>query len=1564
MAWSARMFMDKYRPWVGLLLVATMLLFGRSSEAVEYDCTLFSTPVVCAPPEVGEWWCDGNAYIIGGPTECEGEIKHEGHCPTIQVVADLIGEQWLGLHNECSSVTIDYQGPEIFSPPMFGLSPSSSRRFNATLHGTPPTCEINDAHAWCDRSIVCPTGYVSARPAGYEFCYRQLTSPFPLDGEKNKGKCPAISGGVAATSHPINLGVGNKFLAESDISQGQGGLKFVRAYNSLNAKGGSSLGTGWQHNLDLQLQVNFTSNGSSVSGSASARRADGRVIRFIQLTAGSPWITDADVSDRLLETRDSNGDLTGYQLIDGRSDQVERYNLAGQIASIEDERGATTLIFDYDSHLRLRSVIDRSGRQMQFGYDGDNLLARVWGPDSASGDVNSPHWSYTYGSVSPSTPQARNRLETVVSPDNVTRTYLYEDSANPYSLTGIIDENGKRYVSYGYDSQGRANSENLWSGPNMTAPVSQYSLTFLPNYLTHVVDPLGQERDYQFKIVQGVALVQSVSEPCAICGGPGSTKSRTYDPATGFTDLETDFNNTVTDHDYNARGLETQRIEAKTVNGVVPTEKRTISTTWHPDFRVPVLRNTFNSASGLEARTTWAYNARGQMVARCEIDTGNAAALNYVCSSTGGLPKGAMVRRTVNTYCDTVGTGCPLVGLLKTSNGARLTSDPGMNGLDDVVTYSYRESDDSSCATNGACTYRKGDLWKVTNALGQVTETVKYDKSGRPLRVKDANGTLTDLTYHPRGWLVDRIVRYNAGGFPSSNDATTHIDYDAVGNVTKVTQPDGVFLAYTYDAAHRLIRISDNLNNAIDYCPGGVGSAECLDAAGNRRIEQTKAGAAIKRSLRRSYNTLSQLIAVQNAQSLPTLSYPAADGYDANGNATNSIDGLNVKTHQDYDPLNRLKMTIQDFAGTDPDTANTTTGYVYDARDNLRTVTDPELYPTNYDYDGLNNLTGLHSPDTGDTAYTYDLAGNRISQTDNRGVTSTYTYDALNRLTGIAYPTSTLNVSFAYDQSNATTGCSVSYPKGRLTQMTDESGQTTYCYDRRGNVILKTQQDFGQRVVAYSYTLADRLASITYPSGAVVTYGRDSVGRINSVKRRPDANSADVTIVSNASYYPFGPLNVLTYGNGRFLTKDYDDNYAINSVASSDPSGLILDFTTDVMGNIVDASDSIGATTKTRKYVYDHLYRLNGVTDNGNNPLEDYAYNQTGDRTHKQLGVQAPQVYNYLANTHRLASVDGAQRSYDDNGNTLQRGDGVSFSYNERNRLAIVTPPAFGSGAKAFGAPKPNQSYYHYNGRGERVSISHSLQLTTTSFTYDEQGHQLGSYFGYNSSGDEVIYLDDMPVAITDGNVLSYLETDHLGTPRIAANVTTNAQQWKWDFFGDAFGGNEPVIAASGGIDVRLRYPGQYADGYGVNYNYFRDYEAGTGRYLESDPIGLRGGISTYLYVRGRPLSLLDRTGLVCQGTWQQVGSVNPDLSFLGSFGTLITNSICRCVWLCKPCAGEYMWSGVPWDNSLPRTTGVPSNMDLGQGQIVSGPHETQDASVAPNWCNCKKPSEEAGCCK
>jgi RHS repeat-associated protein len=88
---------------------------------------------------------------------------------------------------------------------------------------------------------------------------------------------------------------------------------------------------------------------------------------------------------------------------------------------------------------------------------------------------------------------------------------------------------------------------------------------------------------------------------------------------------------------------------------------------------------------------------------------------------------------------------------------------------------------------------------------------------------------------------------------------------------------------------------------------------------------------------------------------------------------------------------------------------------------------------------------------------------------------------------------------------------------------------------------------------------------------------------------------------------------------------------------------------------------------------------------------------------------------------------------------------------------------------------------------------------------------------------------------------------------------------WRWDLLANTATGSNAFgeqLPASFGVNFSLRFPGQIDDGNGISYNYFRDYEPGTGRYLESDPIGLKGGISTFGYVGGMPLMNIDPLGL------------------------------------------------------------------------------------------------------
>jgi RHS repeat-associated protein len=111
-----------------------------------------------------------------------------------------------------------------------------------------------------------------------------------------------------------------------------------------------------------------------------------------------------------------------------------------------------------------------------------------------------------------------------------------------------------------------------------------------------------------------------------------------------------------------------------------------------------------------------------------------------------------------------------------------------------------------------------------------------------------------------------------------------------------------------------------------------------------------------------------------------------------------------------------------------------------------------------------------------------------------------------------------------------------------------------------------------------------------------------------------------------------------------------------------------------------------------------------------------------------------------------------------------------------------------------------------------------------------------------------------------------FIHPDHLNTPRVITN-NVNQVVWRWDNL-DPFGANLPNENPSGlgNFTCNLRLPGQYFDRETkLHYNYFRDYDPSIGRYIESDPIGLRGGINTYAYVYSNPMRYIDPDGLIPQ---------------------------------------------------------------------------------------------------
>ncbi|MEO1248060.1 MAG: RHS repeat-associated core domain-containing protein, partial [Pseudomonadota bacterium] len=122
--------------------------------------------------------------------------------------------------------------------------------------------------------------------------------------------------------------------------------------------------------------------------------------------------------------------------------------------------------------------------------------------------------------------------------------------------------------------------------------------------------------------------------------------------------------------------------------------------------------------------------------------------------------------------------------------------------------------------------------------------------------------------------------------------------------------------------------------------------------------------------------------------------------------------------------------------------------------------------------------------------------------------------------------------------------------------------------------------------------------------------------------------------------------------------------------------------------------------------------------------------------------------------------------------------------------------------------------------------------------------------------------FDGAPVAVIVGSDVHYVHTDHLGTPR--AITDSGVVIWRWE--SDPFGATAAQEDPDGDLvdfTYNLRFPGQYYDDEtGLHYNYFRTYDPSTGRYLESDPIGLAAGPNTYAYADGAPNLYSDPLGL------------------------------------------------------------------------------------------------------
>nr|WP_281383593.1 RHS repeat-associated core domain-containing protein [Granulicella aggregans] len=698
-----------------------------------------------------------------------------------------------------------------------------------------------------------------------------------------------------------------------------------------------------------------------------------------------------------------------------------------------------------------------------------------------------------------------------------------------------------------------------------------------------------------------------------------------------------------------------------------------------------------------------------------------------------------------------------------------------------------------------------------TGSRTNLTTFTAYRGGGLPLTTADPAGVTTVLTYDNRNHLLTSTVATAAG-----NRRTTY-GYDAAENLTSVALPSATKLTYTYDNAHRQTKITDLLSQTKNYV---------LDALGNVTSMTVKdASSTTKKTSSATFDSLGRRLTSTGGAS-QTTHY----AYDANGNVTSIIDPMNnPATVMVYDALNRASKITDRAAGI--------TQYTYDQMDKPLTVATPNGASTSYLYDGYEEMAKQVSSDSGTAYFYYDADGNLTQKKDALNVIANYSYDGLDRRTGITYPASTSeNVVYTYDESGHGKGT------GRLTSMTDQAGTFSRSYDERGNITTESHTHGTYTLTnSYGYDAAGLLASITYPSGMVLTQTRDTMERITALALQATSSGTSQPILSSATYAPFGPTTGFTFGNGIAHSITLDGDYRATNVTDNN-SIQNLTYALNANDNVTGITDAI-TSGNSQTLTYDALDRLK--TAAGGYGSESFGYDANGNRN-----LAGTTTWSYTPNSNRLTAVGTTTVTPNANGSVtgIAYSTPMGFTYNNAGRLATATS---GSGTVLS---------YLYDGFGQRIGKTDTIQRFEA---YDWLGRYIEQTDNTDTAKLDYIYLEGMPVATFVPNAstgtLSFLHTDRLGTPRLATS-STKAIGWNATV-SDPF--NAPNNVSGNTIANDLRMPGQeFEISTGFNHNGWRDYAPALGRYLESDLIGLAGGVNTYAYASDNPAAYVDPMGL------------------------------------------------------------------------------------------------------
>lgn len=763
----------------------------------------------------------------------------------------------------------------------------------------------------------------------------------------------------------------------------------------------------------------------------------------------------------------------------------------------------------------------------------------------------------------------------------------------------------------------------------------------------------------------------------------------------------------------------------------------------------------------------------------------------------------------------------------------RLSKERGLEGFEQSLTSSSVRGELQSSLTDAQ---GLSITLKTSFDNGLITST-KTASSGLETvtKVRPANGSI-EVTY-PDGVVMTSIMAPNerfGAGFPFVQSTTTrrpsgksmsslykntttladaNDPLSVIRDIEETTVTSGAFNAtssMTFDRAQRTLTTRS---------PMGVEFVLEADAQG-RVVERRLAGRA---PVQMSYDVDGALVLVQEGDRSVSFDYDAAGNVIAEEIIDASTGEILSSVSLEYSPIGRLARRLMQDGGV--------MSFGVDAEGLLTSIVTPRGQTHSLEYDQAGRLAVYKEPavngQVAQTRFSYHPMGALSSIEMPDGAMVNYTYDAAQRLTRLVGPS--LDLSVIYDQQvgrlvskSLAGGSKLAFDwDGDLLigqRWSDAQGtaigELMWEFDGLGRLVRRLLN--GQQPIAMSYNLDGQLTQV----GALTLSYEAQLGSLEST---------DLGLLKTTQGFN-------TYGERASYVAKWQ---------GSDRYSLTQSF--DAMGRVKARQELIEGVSAQWEFEYDKAGRLIEVRKDGA-IAEGFGYDLNGNRTsHNRQGMMSTATYD---ERDRVLSYGTRHYGHDENGRRVSMTEGGSqalYRYDARNTLLGVTLP---DGRVISYEIDPNGS--RLGKRVDGVLTRRWLARGQIQIEAELDGvGQVISRFVYGSMAHSPDYM------LRDGKTYRFVH-DYLGSVRLVIDVASGqvAQRMDYDAFGqvllDTAPGFQPFGFAGGMYD-----PDTKLVRFGI-----RDYDAYTGRWLEPEPLGLRGGVTNfYLYAYNDPINMVDIDG-------------------------------------------------------------------------------------------------------